>query len=180
MPFIYYTATTLNGHLATPEHSLDWLFDIPAEGVEMAGFNYTALVMGAHTYEWVLAHEDLLAQPQRWPTLYGDKPVFVFSSRDLPVPAGADVRLLRGSVAEHLPAIRQTAGDSNVWIQGGGDLAGQFLDAGALDEIALDVAPVALTAGMPLLPREVRWPQLKLLEARMNGDFARLRWRVER
>lgn len=180
MPFIYAAATTLNGFLATPEHSLDWLLTIPTDGVEMVGFDYSALVMGAHTYEWVLAQENLLAEPQKWRTLYGVKPVFVFSRRDLPIPRGAEVHLLRGAVAEHLPTITQAAGGGNVWIQGGGDLAGQFLDAGALDEIVLDVAPVALTSGTPLLPREVRWPRLKLVEARMNGDFAHLRWRVER
>ncbi|MFC6591405.1 dihydrofolate reductase family protein [Deinococcus lacus] len=178
--FIYCTATTLNGYLATPEHSLDWLLSIPAEGVTPGGFSYAALVMGSHTYEWVLAQENLLAQPEKWAGLYGDKPVFVFSSRDLPISAGADVRVLRGPVAEHLNTIRQAAGEGNVWLQGGGELVGQFLDAGALDEIILDVAPAALATGAPLLPREVLWPRLRLLEARQSGEFARLRWRVER
>lgn len=179
MPFVYCTATTLNGYIATPEHSLDWLLTIPANEVTQGSPEHAALVLGAHTYEWVLAQENLLAEPEKWPALYGGKPVFVFSRRDLPIPAGADVRLLRGPVAGHLDTLRAVAAGGPVWIQGGGDLVGQFLDAGALDEIVLDVAPVALAAGAPLLPRTVPWPRLRLLEARPNGPFARLRWAVE-
>lgn len=67
---------------------------------------------------------------------HGDRPTFVFTTRDLPAPAGADIRFVRGSVAEVFPEIRAAAGDGDIWIVGGGDLAGQFSDAGALDEVA--------------------------------------------
>jgi len=63
-------------------------------------------------------------------------------------------------------------------VVGGGDLAGQFLDAGALDEIALSVAPVALTAGAPLFPRRVESDRLRLVSASAVGQFARLVYRV--
>lgn len=54
----FYTASTLNGFLATEDHSLEWLFaqDFDMEGpmaypafVEGMG----ALVTGASTYEWL-------------------------------------------------------------------------------------------------------------------------------
>ena len=83
------------------------------------------------------------------------------------------------SYALHLRHCHHPAAGGTVWIQGGGGLAGQFLTAGALDEIVLDVAPVALASGAPVLPREVLWPRLRLVEARQYGEFARLRWRVE-
>lgn len=178
MAFIYATAVTLNGFLADAEHSLDWLNAVSSAGTAPNTFAYSALVMGSHTYGWLLRHENLLAQPEKWPHYFGTRPVFVFSSRALPVPAGADVRLLQGGVAQHLAAIRTAAAGGDVWIQGGGDLAGQFLEAGALDEIILDVAPATLASGGPLLPRTVLWPRLRLLEARPNGEFAHLHWRV--
>ncbi len=178
---VFDAATSLNGWIADERGSLDWLFampggDTPGEGLFPSGA--VVLVEGSTTYAWVLAHEDLLAHPERWQALYGDKPTFVFTSRTLPVPEGADVRFLAGSVAEALPAIRAAAGDGDIWVVGGGDLAGQFLDAGALDEIALSVAPVALTGGAPLLPRRVGADRLTLVSAAAVGQFARLVYAV--
>ena len=61
------------------------------------------------------------------------------------------------------------ADGKNVWIVGGGDLAGQFADAGLLDEVLVTIAPVTLGAGAPLLPRRL---ELRLEEVGRNGDFA--------
>ena len=57
---------------------------------------------------------------------------------------------------------------SDVWVVGGGDLAGQFADAGHLDQVIVSIAPVTLGAGRPLLPRR---HDLKLVEVGRNGDF---------
>lgn len=184
--FIFDTATTLNGFLADEHHSLDWLFaveggDAPTDELYPAGAK--VLVEGSHTYEWVLKHENLLENPERWGELYGDKVTFVFSSRDLPVPAGADVRLLRGTVADSLSEIRAAAkatSSPQVWIVGGGDLVGQFYDAGALDRVSVSVAPATLPAGAPLLPRRIDPAQLRLTNARAVGQFARLEYEVVR
>ena len=47
------------------------------------------------------------------------------------------------------------AAGQNIWLVGGGDLVGQFADQGLLEEVLLCVAPVALGAGAPLLPRRL-------------------------
>jgi len=67
------------------------------------------------------------------------------------------------------------AGDRNRWIVGGGDLAGQFADAGLLDEVIVYIAPVVLGAGAPLLPRRL---ELRLEEAERNRDFVCARFSV--
>jgi len=67
------------------------------------------------------------------------------------------------------------AGNRNVWIVGGGDLAGQFADAGLLDEVIVSIAPVTLGAGAPLLPRRI---ELRLDELGRNGDFVAVRYSV--
>jgi dihydrofolate reductase len=178
---IFDAAASLNGWIADENNSLDWLFTVPesdsaAETLVPAGA--AVMVEGSTTYEWVLEHEDLMAHPEKWREFYGGKPTFVFTSRTLPVPEGADVRFVSGTVSEALPAIRAAAGDGDVWVVGGGDLAGQFLDAGALDEIALSVAPVALAGGAPLLPRTVGSERLTLVSASAVGQFARLVYSV--
>ncbi len=181
--FIFDTATSLDGRIADEQNSLAWLFaveggDEPADGLTPP--NATVMVEGSTTYEWVLAETDLIAHPEKWQEFHGDRPTFVFTTRDLPVPEGADVRFVRGAVTDHLDAIRAAAGDGDVWVVGGGDLAGQFLDADVLDEIAVSIAPVALGAGAPLLPRRVEAARLHLESARAVGQFARIVWSVRR
>ena len=178
---VYYTASTLNGYLADRAHSLDWLFAVDDAGApDIAAFMDTmgVFVEGSSTYEWVLRHENLLAEPQRWQQYYGSKPTYVFTSRALPVPQGADVRFVNGSVADVLEEIKSAAGELDVWVVGGGDLAGQFLDLGALDEIVVSVAPAVLEAGAPLLPRNAGADRLKLRGATQQGQFAVLNYEV--
>jgi dihydrofolate reductase len=169
----YYTASSLDGFIATPEHSLDWLFsqDIDLEGpMAYPGFvaDIGALVMGASTYEWLRRHE------QDWGYV---QPTWVLTHRDLETPPGADVRLASGAVEQVHTAATAAAGDKDVWIVGGGELAGQFADAGLLDEVWVQFAPVTLGAGQPLLPRHL---QLELLEVARNRDFVCARFRVPR
>lgn len=175
---IYNTATSLDGFLADAENSLSWLFAVPPEGTDEALAAFTAnigvYVEGSTTYEWLLAETRMLDHPEKWSEFYGDRPTFVFTSRDLPRPAGADVRFVHGAVATHLKQIRAAAGERDVWVVGGGDLAGQFADAGALDEIRLSVAPASLGAGAPVLPRRLGADRLALVSAQRTGAFAEL------
>ncbi len=178
---VFDTATAINGWIADERNSLAWLFAVDGGGApddELMPQNVTAMVEGSTTYEWVLNESDLLANPEKWREFHGDRPMFVFTTRTLPVPRGADVPFVSGSVGEALPAIRAAAGDGDIWVVGGGDLAGQFLDAGALDEIALSVAPVALTGGAPLFPRRIESDHLRLVSAEAVGHFARLVYQV--
>lgn len=178
---VFDTATSLNGWIADEDDSLAWLFavengDTPDEELFPSGA--AVLVEGSTTYEWILGEQDILANPEKWRDFHGDRPTFVFTSRQLPAPAGADVRFVSGPVADVLPAIREAAGDGDIWVVGGGDLAGQFFDIGVLDQIALSVAPVALTGGAPLFPRRVESDRLRLVSASAVGQFARLVYAV--
>jgi dihydrofolate reductase len=178
---LFDTATSINGFIADTQNSLGWLFAVeggehPDEGLFPVGVGVQ--VEGSTTYEWVLAESDILANPEKWREFHGDRPTFVFTTRELPRPEGADIRFVRGAVGDHLPAIREAAGDGDIWVVGGGDLAGQFLDAGALDSIAISVAPVSLEGGAPLLPRRIESDRLRLVSAEAHGQFARLLYDV--
>jgi dihydrofolate reductase len=176
----YYTATSLDGFIATTEHSLDWLFsrdqdqDGPLNYAEfIAGVG--ALAMGSTTYEWILDHESQGGTTV--PTWGYDQPCWVFTHRDLPVVPGADVRFVRDEVTPVHAELVEAAGERNVWLVGGGDLVGQFADAGLLDEVIVYVAPLTLGAGAPLLPRHV---ELRLDEVARNREFACARYSVVR
>ena len=177
----YYTATTLDGFIADSSHSLDWLFtrDQDHEGLlNYAAFiaEVGALAMGSSTYEWVIEHEFADKDPseRKWPY---DLPCWVFTSRELQVVPGADIRFVRGDVAPVHAEMIAAAGGKNVWIVGGGDLVGQFADAGLLDEVIVYIAPVTLGAGAPLLARRV---ELRLEETGRNRDFVAARYSVVR
>jgi dihydrofolate reductase len=175
----YYTATTLDGFIADPDNSLEWLFRRERE--EDGPLNYGefiaevgALAMGSTTYEWILDHEFAGKDPADWKWPY-DIPCWVFTHRVLPVVPNAQIEFVRGDVAPVHEEMVRAAGDQNVWIVGGGDLVGQFADAGLLDEVIVQVAPVTLGGGAPLLPRRI---ELRLDEMGRNGDFVCARFGV--
>ena len=173
---IYRTATSLDGFIADEANSLAWLFAVEHDGAQPAQHeqfleSIGVLVQGSTTYEWVLAEANLLEEPAKWQSFYGNRPTFVFTTRKLPRPAGADVRFLAGPVHDALPAIRAAAGSGDIWVVGGGDLAGQFSDVGALDQIDVSIAPVTLAAGSPLLPRRLDSTRLRLVSAAPQAQF---------
>lgn len=170
----YFTATSLDGFIATPDHSLDWLlkqeFD---ESGPMAYGEFAAtigaLAMGASTFEWVMRND-----PEGWAY---EQPSWVFTHRELAVPESVAVTLTQADVRDVHAQMVEAAGEKDIWIVGGGDLAGQFADAGLLDEIWVQYAPVMLGAGAPLLPRML---DLELIDTARNGSFLCGRYRVLR
>ncbi len=177
----YYTATTLDGYIADPDNSLDWLFTRKRE--EDGLLNYDefladvgAMAMGSTTYEWLFDHEFADKDPAEWKWPY-DIPCWVFTHRQLPVVPDSRVEFTSADIATVHEEMVCAAGDRNVWIVGGGDLAGQFADVGLLDEVIVSIAPVTLGNGAPLLPRRI---ELRLYELGRNGDFVSARFSVVR
>lgn len=177
----YYTASSLDGFIATDDDSLEWLFPLGELGT--TGYpdfikDVGALAMGSATYEWMLRHVvgEQALEPSPWPY---EQPVWVFSSRTLPGVSGADIRFVHGDVRPvHQELVRAAAG-RNVWLVGGGELVGQFHDQGLLDEIVVQIGSVTLGTGKPLLPRAITHPPLQLISARALGSgFAELRYSV--
>jgi dihydrofolate reductase len=122
--------------------------------------------MGANTFRWVREHD-----PGWMPEL----PTWVFTHQDLPPLPWPTVRRTADDPAVVHAAMVEAAAGRDVWIVGGGDLAGQFADRGLLDEVVVTIAPVTLGAGAPLLPRRV---ELVVRELARNGEFACVRYDV--
>jgi dihydrofolate reductase len=170
----YYVAATLDGFIADPDGGLSWLFQF--DGAEGIAEHYQAflaqtgaIAMGAATYEFLLANE------KTWPY---QVPTWVFTHRDLPRLGGGDIRFTRDDVGSVDRQLRETAGERNVWLVGGGNLVAQFVERGLLDEIHLGLAPVVLGKGIPLLPASLRTP-LTLTGTRTFGrGFVELRYDV--
>ena len=176
---IYYTATTLDGFLADPHDSLDWLFEVPGEQSDrfdafMAGVG--ALLMGSSTYLWLLDHEKVLETPSKWQEWYGDRATVVMTTRTLPAVPG--VTFARGDVRPVHASLLAAGGGKDVWAVGGGELVGQLADAGLLDELRVSIAPVTLGAGKPLLPRRLTSKDLTLTDVEPDGQFVHLTYAI--
>jgi dihydrofolate reductase len=172
---VYYTATTLDGFIADPHDSLDWLLTQPHDPDGPFGYqafiaDVGALCMGATTYRWILDHLAGTGGAWEYPV-----PTFVLTHRTFPTPDDADVRFRSGDVRAVHAAMTEAAGGQDLWVVGGGDLAGQLADVGLLDEVVVSIAPVTLGAGRPLLPRR---HDLELVDLGRNGAFACARYRV--
>jgi dihydrofolate reductase len=167
----YYAAQTLDGYIAESDDTLDWLLEYEGhyEGADSdqgrAGYDafykgIGALVSGSTTYEWVLEHGG------GWP--YAGKPCWVLSSRELPKPNGdgVDVRIVSGEIPGLIDEMLDSAGDLDLWIVGGGNVASQFADHGLLDRVEVTLVPVVLGDGKPLFDRRLPGGPMQLIAAR--------------
>ncbi len=184
----YYTAASLDGFIATTDHSLAWLFqlgDVNETSYPQFIQGVGALAMGSSTYEWMLRHIVSPATGSGAPWPYA-QPTWVFSSRELATVPGADIRFVKGDVrpvhAQMRAAVSSVENSAkNLWVVGGGELVGQFFDAGLLDELIVQIGSVTLGAGRPLLPRQIAFPPLRLVSVQQIGTgFAELRYEVPR
>jgi dihydrofolate reductase len=141
-----FIATSIDGFIARPDGSLDWLLsrDAPGEdhGYDTFMQRIDGLVMGRGTYEAVLGFDP-------WPY---DKPVLVLSRTlaGTPVPdhLAGRVRFADLSPAE---AMRQLASEGlgRVYVDGG-QIVQAFLAAGLVADIVITRVPVLLGSGRPL------------------------------
>jgi dihydrofolate reductase len=180
----YYAAATLDGYIADSADGLDWLTKYRgsyagADAQPMKG-DYDrfydgvgAMVMGSVTYEWVLAHLE------SWP--YSGKPVWVLSSRALPQPPfdDVDVRIADAEVPPLHDEMMVAAGEGNLWVVGGGNVASQFAAAGLLDELIVTVVPVVLGSGKPLFDHGLPGGPMQLAGTRpFDSGMVELRYEI--
>lgn len=160
---------------------MEWLFslaDLKDSGYPKFIAEVGALAMGAATYEWIVRNADKVAADTGAPWPY-TQPAWVFTSRVLPLIEGADIRFVKGDVRQVHNEMRVAAGVKNIWIVGGGDLAGQFHDAGLLDELIIQVGSVTLGRGKQVFPRRVLSPILRLVSVhQMGAGMVELRYEV--
>jgi dihydrofolate reductase len=140
---IYYVACSVDGFIADEKGSVDWLGSVEADGEDYGYADFfesiDALVMGSRTYEQVVGFGD-------WP--YGTKLCWVLSKRPL-APAAPAVRISPDEPDDVLSEIERSR-LARVWLVGGSQVAGAFLEQGLISHLIISVIPVALGRGIPL------------------------------
>jgi dihydrofolate reductase len=159
-------AASLDGFIARKDGSVDWLetSDEFAGGdtmdpalVEAFLKSIDCYVMGSRTYETALNFE---AKGLGW--LYGDKPVFVLTSRKLPQ-ARATVEFHSGDLSQFVKGRLRPAFRS-IWFVGGGVVSGECLRLGLADEVRYSILPVLIGEGISFFEKLGRDVALHLAE----------------
>ncbi|HEX5424892.1 MAG TPA: dihydrofolate reductase family protein [Candidatus Acidoferrales bacterium] len=151
MKLSVFCGISLDGFLARPDHTLDFL---DAGGQEPHGFeefyaSIDVIVIGRRTFEVVLTFGG-------WP--YGKKPVVVLSTRpvDFSSVKNGVVEQMAGEPAEIVTRLNDR-GFKNAYIDGGLTIQ-RFLAAGLIDRLVITRVPILIGSGIPLfgpLPRDI-------------------------
>jgi dihydrofolate reductase len=174
-------ATSLDGFIARKDGSVDWMStsDEFADGdtmdpafVEAFLKTIDCYVMGSRTYETALRFEN-----QGFGWSYGDKPVFVLTTRDLPRTRDT-VEFYSGDLAQFVkgrlrPAFRR------IWFVGGGMVSGECLRLGLADEVSYSILPILIGDGIRFFERLARDVALHLSEVKAyKSGMVELRYEV--
>ena len=140
----FYVAASLDGHLSDENGSVDWLMPFQEAPYDYgyAAFMATIgfIVSGSKTYEQAKEF------PGGWH--FPNAHSYIFTSRELDSGGRKDITFYKGGVVELAAQLRQEERDT--WLLGGAHLAGQFFNAGCVDELVLSVMPLVLGKGRPL------------------------------
>jgi len=161
-------AASLDGFIARADGRTDWLetSDEYSDGESMdpefvRAFLATidCYVMGSRTYETALGFE---ARGFGW--AYGEKPVFVLTTRDLPK-ARDTIEFISGDLAQLING-RLKPKYASVWVAGGAVVAGEALRRGLADEVRYSIMPIVIGEGITFFEAVGKDVPLHLLEVK--------------
>jgi len=153
---MYQVATSTDGYIAGPNGEHDWItMDPSIDFIAQCG-QFDTAIMGRATYAKAIAmHGDA--------SLPGLETV-VFSRNLSPGSAGG-VTIVREDARKVVFEMKRMKG-RDIWLFGGGVLAGQLLEAGLIDSIDIAIMPVVLGQG------------IRLFDTAMNAKFRAVDQRV--
>jgi dihydrofolate reductase len=169
----YGGACTLDGFIAGPNGSVDWLHFSPDVSAIMSAYWKTidTLIMGRKTWE--------VAQSQGGGGGSSDMETYVFS-RTLRSIDRPGVTLVSSDAGEFVRNLKMKKG-KGICVFGGGDFARSLLEADVIDEVGLNVHPVLLGSGVPAFLDARRRIDLELIECRqLHGGCVYVNYRVKR
>jgi dihydrofolate reductase len=157
-------ATSADGYIARTDGSLNWLTERPAPkgfyGLPQFERSIDAKILGRKTFDLSV---------KMGASFGADNLHYVFSRRSPHASVPAGVQFVTESIRAFAKRLRKQAG-KNVWMMGGGEIIGSFLDEGAIDEFIISVVPTFIGAGVPLIAPRHREVALRLLGVQNFSD----------
>jgi dihydrofolate reductase len=126
----------------------DWIFgaktDMDAMILKEQTESYGAVIIGRRTYEDAI--EDAWGGVSPFQV-----PAFVVTGVVPDAAMGGNSFIfVTDGIESALRQAKTVAGNKNVWVMGGANIAQQYIEAGLLDEMQIHVAPVLFCEGTPL------------------------------
>jgi dihydrofolate reductase len=145
-------AISLDGYIAGPQGEYDWIVQDPERDFAAWMAEFDTFLIGRKTF-------DLMVRTKQ------DKPVkgieYIVFSRTLRAEDYPLVRMER-EAEPVVRALREKPG-KDIAVFGGGELFRSLLAAGLVDRVEVNIVPVLLGGGIPLLPAPADRARLKLL-----------------
>jgi dihydrofolate reductase len=161
---IVHIATSADGYVARPDGNLDWLTRRPAPkgfyGLPKFTRSIDAKILGRKTFDLSV---------KMGASFSADNVHYVFSRGAPPPSVPAGVQFVTESIKAFAERLRKQAG-KNIWMMGGGEIIGSFLDEGAIDEFIITVVPMFIGEGIPLMATRRCEIRLRLLSLRRFRD----------
>jgi dihydrofolate reductase len=167
---------SLDGFIAGPDDTMDWVFDFvaPDEFPEIAAAT-GAMLIGRRTYEVGKKMEAEDSSAGEYPS---PGPMFVLT-HEPPDPPDPEVTFLTGDIDEAVVTALDAADGKNLEILGA-DVAAQCLQRGLVDEILVYVLPVLLGDGIRFSSPGLARIDLEPLDSTRSGAVTILRFRVRK
>jgi dihydrofolate reductase len=157
----YGAACSLDGFIAPPDGSMDWLHF--SRDVQQFMTNYWAsidtMLMGRKTWEAAMAMGGGGGGAGT-----GGITTYVFSRTLKSVGGGA--HLLSEDAGEFVRRLKEQPG-KGICVMGGGELAQSLFAAGVIDEVGMNTHPILLGSGVPFFRDPGRRIALELAESRV-------------
>jgi dihydrofolate reductase len=169
---IYGGAISLDGYLAGPGESIDWLrySEETAALIAQSFKGVDTMLMGRKTYEF--------AQRMGGGPPHPGIKAYIFSRSLESIAERPDYALVREDVAEFVRRIKGEDG-GGILVMGGGELGSALIEAGLVDEIGFSIHPVLVGGGVLAFQPFSHRVELELDEGRaMAKDCVLVRYRV--
>jgi dihydrofolate reductase len=170
---VVHIATSADGYIARPDGDLGWLTSRPAP----AGFyGMTAFMKSIDTK--VLGRKTYEASLRLGAKFDARNPAIVFSRNPTQPNSPSGVEFVNEAIGPFVGRLREQPG-KDIWLMGGGEIIASFLDARAIDEFVISVAPLFIGDGIPLIARRHRHVPLELISSeRFDDGLVQLHYRV--
>ena len=171
---IVHIGTSADGYIARSDGDLEWLTSRPAPkgfyGMSAFMRSVDTKVLGRKTYEVSLQMGAKFDSQDR---------TIVFSRHPPPANAPSGVEFVHDAIGPFVGRLREQPG-KDIWLMGGGEIIASFLDAQAIDEFVISVAPVFIGEGIPLIARRHRHVPLELRSVeRFEDGLVQLHYGVQ-